>query len=132
MAALQAPFSALIVFLFIYKYNGSGMNKMRNFFMSLSMFMVVFLSGCISDQVISQEEMRVQDASAAEVANVPFEKKMDDLASYNVRRDGYVVIKFHESVPFADYSDVVETLRSKKTISGVYAEQGGKQVCGMR
>ena len=73
--------------------------------------------------------MREQDASAAEVANVLFEKEMDTLASYNVRRDGYVVIKFDQSVTFAQYNDIVEALRSKKTISGVYAEQGGKQVC---
>lgn len=74
--------------------------------------------------------MRAQDAAATEVANVLFEKEMDNLASYNVRRDGHVVIKFDQSVSFAQYNDVVEVLRSKKAISGVYAKQGGKQVCG--
>lgn len=106
------------------------MNQTQRFFIFVYLLVLSFLAGCASDQVISQEEMRVQDASATEVANVLFEKEMDNLASYNVRRDGYVVIKFDQSVPFAKYNDVVETLRSKKTISGVYAEQGGKQVCG--
>lgn len=90
------------------------------------------LAGCVSDQVISQEEMRIQDASAAEVANVLFEKEMDNLASYNVRRDGYVVIKFDQSVSFDKYNDVVQVLRNKKAINGVYAEQGGKQVCRLQ
>jgi len=95
----------------------------------LSLLAILCLSGCVSDQVISQDEMRIQDASAAAVANVLFEKEMDNLASYNVRRDGYVVIKFDQSVSFEKYNEVVQTLRSKQGISGVYAEQGGKQVC---
>lgn len=106
------------------------MNRKQYFFILLSWLAISFLSGCASDQVISQEEIRVQDAAVTEVTNVLFEKEMDNFASYNVRRDGYVVIKFDQSVPFARYNDVVEALRSKKTISGVYAEQGGKQVCG--
>lgn len=95
-----------------------------------ALLIVLLLAGCASDQVISQDEMRVQDAAANTVAAVLFEKEMDNLASYNVRRDGYVVIKFDQSVTFAQYNDIVEILRSKKSISGVYAEQGGKQVCG--
>jgi hypothetical protein len=106
------------------------MNRKQYFLSVIYGLALLFLSGCASDQVISQEEMRVQDAAAAEVANVLFDKQMDNLASYNVRRDGKVVIKFDQSVSFASYNDVVETLRSKKAISAVYAEQGGKQVCG--
>lgn len=106
------------------------MNQKQYFFILLSWLAISFLPGCASDQVISQEEISVQDAAVTEVTTVLFEKEMENFASYNVRRDGYVVIKFDQSVPFARYNDVVEALRSKKTISGVYAEQGGKQVCG--
>lgn len=110
-----------------------GKKAQRN---SLQYFLVlllvtVFIAGCATDQVISQDDMRVQNAAAAEVASVLFEKEMDHLASYNVRSSGYVVIKFDRSVPFDKYNDVVTTLRSKKAISGVYAEQGGKQVCAL-
>jgi type III secretory pathway lipoprotein EscJ len=97
------------------------------FFLSLLLFFL--LVGCASDQIISQDEMRLQDAAANTVAAVLFEKDMDNLASYNVRRDGYVVIKFDAAVTFAQYNDIVEVLRSKKSIIGVHAEQGGKQVC---
>ena len=105
------------------------MKHTRQLFFVLSLLVNSFLSGCASDQIISQEEIRVQDAAAAEVANILFEKEMDNLASYNVRRDGYVVIKFDQSVSFDKYNDVVQVLRNKKAITGVYAEQGGKQVC---
>ena len=105
------------------------MKQMQGTFILISVLAASFLSSCASDQVISREEMRVQDAAATEVANVLFDKEMDNLASYNVRRDGYVVIKFDKSVTFADYNAVVQTLRAKKTIHGVYAEQGGVQVC---
>lgn len=100
-------------------------------FFVLLLSLAFFLAGCASDQVISQDEMRLQDAAAAEVASVLFEKEMDSLASYNVRHSGYVVIKFDRSVPFDKYNDVVATLRSKKAITGVYAEQGGKEVCAL-
>ena len=102
---------------------------MHRFFALTSLITALLLTGCASDQVISQEEMRIQDAAATEVTNVLFEKEVDTLASYNVRRDGYVVIKFDQSVSFAQYNEVVQMLRSKKAISGVYAEQGGKEVC---
>ena len=97
----------------------------------LSLSLAFLIAGCASDQIISQDEMRLQDAAAAEVASVLFEKEMDSLASYNVRHSGYVVIKFDRSVPFDKYNDVVATLRSKKAITGVYAVQGGKQVCAL-
>lgn len=105
------------------------MYQMHRFFTLTSLITLLLLTGCASDQVISQEEMRIQNAAATEVTHVLFEKDMDTLASYNVRRDGYVVIKFDQSVSFAHYNDVVQTLRGKKSISGVYAEQGGKEVC---
>lgn len=107
----------------------AGLNRLRNVIFVAWIAASVFISGCASDQVISQRELRLQDAAATEVASVLFEKEMDSLASYNVRRDGFVVIKFDQSVPFDRYNDVVATLRSNKAILGVYAEQGGKQVC---
>lgn len=106
------------------------MSRKQAVFAVLSCAIILFVSGCASDQLISQEEMRIQDAAAAEVANILFDKQLDNLASYNVRPDGYVHIKFDQSVPFVVYNDVVQILRSKKTISAVYAEQGGVQVCG--
>lgn len=105
------------------------MYQLRRLFVLTCSMPFLLLASCASDQVISQEEMRIQNAAATEVTNVLFEKDMDTVASYNVRRDGYVVIKFDQSVPFAQYNDVVQTLRAKKAISGVYAEQGGIEVC---
>ncbi len=100
---------------------------------ALSLLLVVsLLCGCASEHVLTQQEMRIQDAATTAVTHVLFEKGMDSVASYNVRRDGYVVIKFDQSVPFEKYNDVVHTLRGSRVISGVYAEQGGVQVCGPR
>lgn len=107
------------------------MHQFRHLFVSVLTYSIplLLLTSCASDQVISHEEMRIQNAATTEVTNVLFEKDMDSLASYNVGQDGHVVIKFDQSVSFAQYNDVVATLRSKKAISGVYAEQGGKEVC---
>lgn len=108
------------------------MKHVHNFFALSLLAVIALLCGCASEQVLTQQEIRIQDAAAAEVSNVLFERGMDSVASYNVRRDGYVVIKFDKSVSFEKYNDVVFTLRGSKAISGVYAEQGGVQVCAPR
>jgi starvation-inducible outer membrane lipoprotein len=102
----------------------------RRWLPALILLLGLLLSGCASE-LISPEEMRVQEAASTEVANVLFDKDMDTTASFNVRRDGHVVIKFDSSVPFDRYNDVVQLLRSKKAIPSLYAEQGGREVCPM-
>lgn len=60
------------------------MNRMHRLRMS-TFLIALIVTGCASDQVISQEEMRIQNAAATEVTNVLFDKDMDTVASYNVR-----------------------------------------------
>ena len=79
--------------------------------------------------VLSEEERRVQYQVDTVVAQVLFERDLDTLASYNVRTDGMVVIKFDESVPEAVYTETVQVLRSNKDIHSLRAEQSGKEVC---
>ena len=91
---------------------------------------VFILSGCVSDNVISQEELQVQDSADNVVSSVLFEKNLDGSASYNIRKDGFVVIQFDDTVTTQQYTDVVNALRSSSSIRGVRGEQGGAEVCG--
>jgi len=50
---------------------------------------------------------------------------MSETASYNVKKDGSVVIKFAESVSQQNYTKIVDLLRSNKAVDSVYAEQSG-------
>lgn len=87
------------------------------------------LNGCVDQQSLSEEEIANQNRVDAIVTNVLFENELDEAASYNIHKDGFLVIKFSETVPFEKYNHVVETLRSNEQINGVRAEQGGREVC---
>jgi hypothetical protein len=93
------------------------------------MFSWVLLSGCAGQQSLSQEEIEIQNKADLVVSGLLFDRELDQTASYNVRKDGFVVIKFDKSVPSETYTRVVEMLRSNPDIRGVRAEQGGREVC---
>ena len=91
-----------------------------------------FFYGCESSNVISKEEMEIQNKSDAVVSATLFENNLTEKASYNIRTDGSVSIKFSESVSIGDYTRVVKLLRSNSAIKRVYAEQSGREVCPFR
>jgi hypothetical protein len=93
------------------------------------LFCVTLLAACASDNVLTQEEIKIQNAADEQVARILFDNDLTTTASYNVHKDGSVVIKFDESVAFDTYNEVVKTLRDNQQISRVRAEQGGKEVC---
>ena len=92
---------------------------------------ITILTACQSNE-LSPQEIAIQNAADAEVAAVLFEKDLDNHASYNVHKDGSVVIKFDRSVSSERYTDVVDTLRATAEINSVYAEQSGHQVCPLK
>lgn len=93
---------------------------------------IAFLTGCSSPNVLSEEEIKTQNAASDAVSSLLFDNELETLSSYNVRKNGYVVIKFHESIKENIYTDIVGKLRKTASIKGVYAEQGGKEVCPLR
>jgi hypothetical protein len=106
----------------------------RHQYLCLWVGLLVILAGggCTSQQSLSKEEQANQSRVDSLVSSVLFDNELDEEASYNIHRDGYIVIKFAESVPFAKYNHVVDVLRSNKTIKGLRAEQSGKEVCPIK
>lgn len=88
------------------------------------------LYACAADNMVTTEEMRTQAKADTAVANALFDNALDDKASYNISKSGAVVIKFAESVQNKDYTKIVNLLRSNTSITEVYAEQSGQEVCG--
>ena len=88
--------------------------------------------GCSADNVLTKEEVENQNNSSQVVTNVLFENDIDETASYNIRKDGYVVIQFDSSVSEKKYTKVVNQLRTNNSITGVWAEQSGVEVCPLR
>ena len=93
--------------------------------------LLMLLVGCVSDNALTQSEVENQNKAADVVSSILFEKDLDDSASYNIRKDGYVVIIFDDKVSDTKYTDVVSLLRSNNDIKGVRAEQFGVEVCGL-
>jgi len=90
------------------------------------------LLGCAADNVLTKDEIASQNNSSQIVTNVLFVNDVDEVASYNIRKDGYVVIQFDSSVSEEKYTKVVNQLRSSKIITGVWAEQSGVEVCPLQ
>lgn len=101
-----------------------------SFLYKLVFFSLVFLLvGCVSNNVVTKEEVATQNRVDTAVSGILFDNDLDKEASYNIRKSGHVVIKFHESVSTKTYTRVVELMRNNKDIPSVYAEQGGVEVC---
>ena len=95
----------------------------------LTLLSLMVLYGCTPANVLTEEERKTQNVATEAVATLLFDNELDELASYNVRKDGHVIIKFHQSVPEPTYTAIVDKLRATPGIPSVYAEQGGKEVC---
>lgn len=91
-----------------------------------------FLISCSSQDVLTEQEIKNQNAADSVVAELLFEKDLTLTASYNIRKSGFVVIRFDKSVPTNVYTDVVNTLRKNTQIPGVEAEQEGVEVCPLK
>ena len=87
------------------------------------------LTACGETNVLTKKEIAIQSKADAYVSGVLFDNDMSERASYKVKQDGTVVIKFEESVSPKQYTNVVNLLRSNKAIDTVYAEQSGNAVC---
>lgn len=96
------------------------------------LLILTLLSGCVANNVVTQEEIETQSRADAVVSRVLFENDLDESTSYNIRKNGLVVIKFDKSVSRRTYTKVVNALRSSQDISGVQAEQSGREVCPLR
>lgn len=98
----------------------------------LVVFALVYLAGCASGEVVSPEQIALQNKVDGIVAQELFARKLDERASYNVHTDGFVVIKFDDEVTFLTYNDLVEWMRARPEIKGVRASQMGREVCPLR
>jgi len=93
--------------------------------------LLLLFTGCVTDNEVSQQELENQNKASEIVSGALFDNDLDSLASYNIRKSGFVVIIFDESVSDERYRKVVDLLRSNADIKGVRAEQNGVEVCGL-
>ncbi|MGV6826915.1 MAG: hypothetical protein ACWA5Q_08055 [bacterium] len=90
---------------------------------------LTLLAACVDQNTVTPKQIEMQNKADAVVSSLLFERGLDDHASYNIRKDGTVVIKFDRSVFDSTYTQVVAELRGHPDINTVYAEQMGKEVC---
>lgn len=90
------------------------------------------IAGCASDDIVSAEQIAIQNRADRAVAGLLFESGLDEGVSYHVRRDGFVVMLFGRSVPEPVYTDIVARLRGHRDVAGVRATLDGREVCPLR
>jgi len=95
------------------------------------LFFALILTACTSNNVISDKQMRLQNAADTAVSETLFDRELEKVAPYHVRKNGFVALHFDESVSDKTYTEVVKSLRANPAISGVYAEQAGDEVCAL-
>jgi len=57
------------------------------------------LSGCVGSNEVTQEQLQIMDRADQAVSGALFEAEVDASTSYNVHKDGFVVIRFSREVP---------------------------------
>ncbi len=90
------------------------------------------LAGCVNSNEVTPEQLVRMDLADQAVSGALFEAEVDASTSYNVRKDGFVVIQFSPDVPNEVYTRVVSQLRADDRVKGVRAEQGGREVCVLK
>ena len=98
---------------------------------AITLLVLLHLSGC-AENIVTMEEIETQNKADSAVSEILFDYDLDNSTSYNIRKNGLVVIKFDESVSDKNYMEVVNFLRSSPVIDGVQAEQGGVEVCPLK
>jgi hypothetical protein len=93
---------------------------------------ILTLAACSANNVLTAEEIKIQNAADTAVAETLFDRELEKTASYHVRKSGFVALHFDKSVSDKVYTEVVKSLRANPAISGVYAEQEGKEICPLR
>lgn len=104
------------------------MQSIRTLVVSILVVVVLMLCACQSNE-LTQEEIEIQNKADSEVAALLFDYELDKHASYNVHKDGSVIIKFDRKVSKETYTSIVEKLRDSSAIKSIYATQGGQEVC---
>ena len=108
------------------------MTSFQRLFVALTLASLLGLTACTPSNVLTIEEIKIQNAADRVVAETLFERGLENTASYHVRKDGFVALHFDKSVTDSRFTDIVNTLRADPAISGVYAEQEGKEVCPLK
>lgn len=97
--------------------------------LGLTLWVLMLLTACAGQQTLSEEERQLQNRASEAVSSILFDFDLDTQASYNIHRDGFVVIEFSPEVAEQTYTEAVQALRRSPEIPGVRAEQGGREVC---
>lgn len=60
--------------------------------------MLFQITACSNQNSLTREQLEIQSRADSAASSVLFEHELDETASYNIRTDGFLVIKFPESV----------------------------------
>jgi hypothetical protein len=96
-------------------------------FILFSLFFIT--TGCTPSNTYTDEQLALEDRVDKAVNETLLDHDLESLASWGIRKNGRLNIKFAEEVKYDQYKRVVDELRADPNIPSVRAEQGGVEVC---
>lgn len=94
-----------------------------------ALFVALLLSNCAGQNELTKEEIIIQQKATDALTQILFEYDLDEDASFQVEKNGFVHLRIQGLVAINTYTKAVEALRAHKNINGVRAEQGGVEIC---
>jgi len=92
-------------------------------------FLLLVLSNCSGKNELTPEEIVIQQKATNALTDILFEYELDEYASYEVEKSGYVQLRIEGLVSINTYTKAITAMREHKDIDGVNAKQGGKEIC---
>ncbi|MDH3353842.1 MAG: hypothetical protein OEL79_01360 [Chromatiales bacterium] len=93
------------------------------------LFITLLLSSCAGPNELSKEEIIIQQNATDALTQILFENDLDENASFEVEKNGFVNLRIQGLVAIKTYTHAIDELRAHKDIHGVRAEQGGIEIC---
>lgn len=90
---------------------------------------MILLSSCAGRNVLTEDEVILQQKATNALTSILFEYELDENASFEVMKNGFVNLRIQGFVSVKTYTKAIEELRAHKDIDGVFATQGGVEVC---
>ncbi len=91
--------------------------------------LLISLTSCAGKNELTPEEIIIQQNATNALTDILFEYELDENASFEVEKSGYVQLRIEGLVSVKTYTQAIDAMRAHKDINGVNAKQGGKEIC---
>lgn len=82
---------------------------------------LVVISNCSKKNELTPQEIIIQQNATNAVTDILFEYELDEQASFEIEKNGFVNLRIEGLVSIDTYTNAINMMRNHKDIDGVYA-----------